>query len=102
MAAIIAQMSLANRERKKQKAEMGNKSIGADKCIYCLPPFDRCFDPMKHNKYMKMKQQIDRRNYITNAAKCKYNMILANIGYNSLYFVFSTIGMGIYKVYLNL
>ena len=71
MAAIIAQMSLANRERKKRKAEMGNKAIGADKCIYELPPFDRCFDPMKHNKYMKMKQQIERRNYIVNEAKSK-------------------------------
>ena len=74
MAAIIAQMSLANRERKKRKAEMGNKAIGPDKCIYQIPPFDRCFDPMKHNKYMKMKQQIDRRNYIINEAKSKYRV----------------------------
>ena len=73
MAAIIAQMSLANRERKKRKAEMGNKAIGADKCIYQIPPFDRCFDPLKHNKYMKMKQQIDRRNYIVNEAKSKFD-----------------------------
>ena len=72
MAAIIAQMSLANRERKKRLAEKGTKAIGADKCIYYLPPFDRCFDPMKHNKYMKMKQQVERKNYIQNEAKCKY------------------------------
>ena len=71
MAAIIAQMSLANRERKKRMAEKG-KAIGADKCIYYLPPFDRCFDPMKHNKYMKMKQHIERKQYIQNEAKSKY------------------------------
>ena len=72
MAAIIAQMSLANRERKKRKAEMGNKAIGTDKCIYYIPPFDHCFDPMKHNKYIKLKQQVDRRNFIRNTAKGKY------------------------------
>ena len=75
MAAIIAQMSLANRERKKREAEKGHKTIGADKCIYDLPPFDRCYDPMKHNKYMKLKVQIDRRNLIRNTAKCKYKML---------------------------
>ena len=72
MAAIIAQMSLANRERKKRKAEMGNRAISSDKCIYYLPPFDRCFDPLKHNKYMKMKQQVDRRQYILSQAKGNY------------------------------
>lgn len=72
MAAIIARMTIASRERKKRNAAMGNKTIGTDKCVYELPPFDRCFDPTKHNKYMKFKQQTDRRNLILNAAKCKY------------------------------
>ena len=72
MAAIIAQMSLANRERKKRLAERGNKQIGPDKCVYHLPPFDQCYDPIKHNKYMKIKQHVDRRKMIVNAAKCKY------------------------------
>ena len=75
MAAIIAQMSRASRERKKRKAEqtrLGIKTVGTDKCVYQLLPFDRCYDPLKHNKYMKLKVQVDRRNLVINAAKCKY------------------------------
>ena len=79
MAAIIAQMSRANRERKKRKAEqtrLGIKTVGTDKCVYQLLPFDRCYDPLKHNKYMKVKVQVDRRNLVINTAKCKYILCL--------------------------
>ena len=46
MAAIIAQITRANRERKKKK------TYETTKCMYDLPPFDPHFDPMVHNKYL--------------------------------------------------
>ena len=46
MAAIIAQLTRAKRERAKKKTYETNK------CMYELPPFDPHFDPMVHNKYM--------------------------------------------------
>jgi hypothetical protein len=46
MAAIIAQITKANRERKRKK------TYETTKCMYDLPPFDPHFDPMIHNKYM--------------------------------------------------
>lgn len=45
MAAIIAQITRAKRERDKKKVYTGAK------CMYQLPPFDPHFDPMVHNKY---------------------------------------------------
>ena len=46
MAAIIAQLTRAKRERAKKKTYETNK------CMYHLPPFDPHFDPMIHNKYL--------------------------------------------------
>ena len=67
MAAIIAQLSLANRRRKKRRKE--GKWLEADKCVYTLPPFDPCFNPMKHNKYLRNKIEFERRQLITQKAK---------------------------------
>ena len=67
MAAIIAQLSLANRRRKKRQRE--TKWIDSDKCVYTLPPFDPCFQPMKHNKYLKNKTEFERRQLVTQKAK---------------------------------
>ena len=75
MAAIIAQMSLRNRERKKKKLLLGKRAeVQPDKCVYSLPPFDRCYDPLQHNKYMKAKIRIDKRSYVINEAKSKLNL----------------------------
>ena len=46
MAAIIAQITRANRERKRKK------TYEIQKCMYDLPPFDTHFDPLVHNKYL--------------------------------------------------
>ena len=46
MAAIIAQLTRAKRERAKKK------TYAPTKCMYHLPPFDPHFDPMVHNKFM--------------------------------------------------
>ena len=67
MAAIIAQLSLANRRRKKRQREA--KYIESDKCVYTLPPFDRCYQPMKHNKYLKNKAEFERRLHVAEKAK---------------------------------
>ena len=76
MAAIIAQMSLRNRERKKRRAALGRKAeTDSDKCVYTIPPFDRCYDPFIHNKYVRAKVRIDRRNLVINEAKSKYTNI---------------------------
>jgi len=73
MAAIIAQMSLRNRERKKRKAALGKRAeVAPEKCCYKLPPFERCYDPLLHNKYIKAKLRIDKRNLVINEAKSEY------------------------------
>ncbi|TRY79428.1 hypothetical protein TCAL_10765, partial [Tigriopus californicus] len=54
MAAIISQMAANKRAREKGQFRT---IIGSDKCVYTLPPFDPCFDPMVHNKYMKALAQ---------------------------------------------
>ena len=46
MAAIIAQLTRAKRERANKKTYETNK------CMYELHPFDRHFDPEVHNKYL--------------------------------------------------
>ena len=53
MAAIISQMN-ANR-RAREKGLAGHCIISSDKCVYTLPPFDPCFDPLVHNKVSIMK-----------------------------------------------
>ena len=46
MAAIIAQLTRAKRERALKKTYETNK------CMYELHPFDKHFDPSVHNKYI--------------------------------------------------
>ena len=46
MAAIIAQLTRAKRERGRKITYETNK------CLYHLPPFDDHFDPRVHNKYL--------------------------------------------------
>ena len=48
----------------------------SDKCVYELPPFDPCFNPRKHNKYIKMKLQVERKTLIAQRAKSKWNLHL--------------------------
>ena len=67
MASIIAQLVEANRKRKKRQRE--TKEVLSDKCVYELPPFDPCFDPRKHNKYVKLKLQVERKRLIAERAK---------------------------------
>ena len=67
MASIIAKLVQANRERKKRQRE--SKDIPSGKCVYTLPPFDPCFQPEKHNKYLKNKIEFERRQLVTDKAK---------------------------------
>ena len=46
MAAIIAQLTRAKRERDKKK------TFDSNKCMYHLEPFDAHFEPTKHNRYI--------------------------------------------------
>ena len=58
MAAIISQIA-AN---KRARAKCPRASVPSDKCVYTLPPFDPCFDPLIHNRYcrsMALKKQMD-------------------------------------------
>ena len=50
MAAIISQMAANKRARQKGAV---TAYVSSDKCVYTLPPFDPCFDPMVHNKYVR-------------------------------------------------
>jgi hypothetical protein len=50
MAAIISQLAA----QKRARAKAGNShNISSDKCVYSIPPFDPCFDPKVHNKYVR-------------------------------------------------
>ena len=51
MAALIAHITRSNRERlEKKKFE-----IIITKCMYEIRPFEKCYDPMIHNKYVLFK-----------------------------------------------
>jgi len=52
MAAIVSQLAAANRRRKANK----KNNIPIEKSVYVLPPFDPCFKPEVHNRYMRHKQ----------------------------------------------
>ena len=55
MAAIIAQLTLANRERKKRAL----KHIGCTKCNYTLQPFDtNGFNAKVHNRYILERERF--------------------------------------------
>ena len=72
MAAIIAQMALANRERKKRQKWQKLYGMAANKSQVKLLPFDtHGFDPKKHNRYMKNKESIPAEKL--NAIEAQYN-----------------------------
>ena len=51
MAALIAHITRSDRERlEKKKFE-----IIITKCMYEIRPFEKCYDPMIHNKYVLFK-----------------------------------------------
>ncbi len=55
MAAIISQ--IAANKRARQKGGLGVAEVSSDKSVYTLPPFDPCFDPLVHNKYIRAVEQ---------------------------------------------
>ena len=57
MAAIVSQLAAANRRRKANK----KNNIPIEKSVYVLPPFDPCFKPEVHNRYMRQKQASSAR-----------------------------------------
>ena len=58
MAAIIAQMTRANRERKKKKR------IEISKCMYELPPFTTKFEPQVTKSFIDDAQKLSCRFFI--------------------------------------
>lgn len=70
MAAIIAQLSYANRQRQKRRT----KAVPPDKSIYELKPFDERFIPDVHNKYLrcqrlrKEREQLEKLRFIHEVA----------------------------------
>ena len=68
MAAIIAQLAAANRKR-KQKAK---HTLPPEKSNLALPPFDPCFDPQKHNRYLRLKKLVEHRRSVLTKAKGMY------------------------------
>lgn len=65
MAAIIAQMTRQNRERKKKRRY--EKPIS--KCMYHLPEFAPAFDKEIHNKYLRAKRQTREKFHAENFHK---------------------------------
>ena len=57
MAAIIAQLSRANWERKKNK----RRTVPPDKSVSILPAFDARFDPLVHNPYLRCKTVAEEK-----------------------------------------
>ena len=51
MAGIVARITKANWERRTNQ----RRQISSEKSNLHLPPFDRAFDPSKHNKYMSRR-----------------------------------------------
>ncbi len=72
MAAIIAQLTIANRKRK----ERGKYYLPADKCVYKLPPFDERFSAEKHNRYLINKERYLQRKGIRDVAKGSKSFLL--------------------------
>ena len=62
MAAIIAQMAAANRERKKRQSLQKLYGMASNKSSVKLPVFDRHgFDAKKHNSYVKSRADKRQR-----------------------------------------
>jgi hypothetical protein len=57
MAAIVAQITKANWERKKKRV----KYVSVEKCVYQIPPFDATFDPKLHNVFQKRRDAYIKR-----------------------------------------
>ncbi len=57
MAAIIAQLSRANRERRRN----AKKTLPPDKSAAFLPPFERRFVPEVHNKYLRCQRLLKEK-----------------------------------------
>ena len=70
MAAIIAQLAAANRKRKARNREQ--KTIPPEKSNRVLPPFDPCYDPKKHNRYLRLQAIYEHRNEVLATAKGIY------------------------------
>ena len=66
MAAIIAQLAAANRKR---KARAKLPTLAPEKSNRVLPPFDRCFDARKHNRYLKLKAILEHREEVMATAR---------------------------------
>jgi hypothetical protein len=63
MAAIVSKLAAANRKRKANK----QYHIPIEKSVYVLPPFDPCFKPEVHNRYIRTKQtQLAHQELMTN------------------------------------
>ena len=60
MAAIIAQMNIRNRARKKRRREQ--KCYGPSKSTFELQPFDQRFDPKQHNRYIRSREKTELEN----------------------------------------
>lgn len=67
MAAIIAQLAAANRKRKQRR----KATLPPEKSNLVLPPFDPCFDPRKHNRYLRLKALIEHRREVLATARGK-------------------------------
>ena len=51
MADIINEVAVNKHARAKNQ----RVSVANDKCVYTIPPFDPCFNPVVHNKYCRFK-----------------------------------------------
>eukprot|EP00092_Neocalanus_flemingeri_P043072 GFUD01047359.1.p1 GENE.GFUD01047359.1~~GFUD01047359.1.p1 ORF type:complete len:132 (+),score=20.35 GFUD01047359.1:33-428(+) len=69
MAAIIAQISLAARERKRRAIE--EPPIDIQKSTYILPRFDDHFDPEVHNVYMQRRVMVEERRELLRLRECQ-------------------------------
>ena len=67
MAAIISQIA-AN---KRARAKSAYLAVSSDKCVYDIPPFDPCFDPLVHNKFMRamaIKKQFELDKFVASSS----------------------------------
>jgi len=67
MAAIIARLSAANWARKQRNRD--KRKIPPEKSNRILPPFDQCYDPEKHNRYLRVQRINEHRNHVLATAK---------------------------------
>nr|XP_040566511.1 uncharacterized protein LOC121116342 [Lepeophtheirus salmonis] len=71
MAAIVSQWTAGNRRKKKDIiCEISN-----DKSVYTLPPFDPCFDPKKHNNYIRNQAAFQQKKIIGTFLEPRRDMI---------------------------